>query len=170
MKLSNWSRSLYPVFAYSKRNLYKQLVIEQQAAYIFVHALYHQCCLVLHSSLVPQFSGLSADNSISVEAINVSARVAHRHAQAISDLGSDLVALDWEFSRIAPFVGYCMYVSASVHIVFLFSHNSALAVLAKTRLVSNLKVLSALKGYWSNLERLVRIPPSSPAAIPSHFY
>ena len=99
------------------------------------------------------------DNTVSVEAINVSARVAHKHAQAISDLGGDLVALDWEFSLIAPFVGYCMYVSASIHIVFLFSQNSALAVLAKTRLVSNLKVLGVLKGYWSNLERLVRIIP-----------
>lgn len=158
-RLFDWSRSLHPVFSYSKRNLYKQLVIEQQPAYIFVHALHHQCCLVLHSSLVPQFSGLCADNRISVEAINVSARVAHKHAQAISDLGGDLVALDWEFSRIAPFVGYCMYVSASIHIVFLFSQNSALAVLAKSRLVSNLKVLSALKWYWSNLERLVRIIP-----------
>jgi hypothetical protein len=113
--------------------------------------------MVLHSSLVPHFSGLSADNRISVEAINVSARVAHKRAQAISELGDHLLALDWEFSRIAPFVGYCMYVSASINIVFLFSRNSALAVLAKSRLVSPLKVLIALKAYWSNLERLVRI-------------
>jgi hypothetical protein len=39
------------------------------------------------------------------------ARVAHKRAQAISELGGDLLALDWEFSRIASFVGYCMNVS-----------------------------------------------------------
>ena len=131
--------------------------MEQQPAYIFVHALHYQCCLVLHSSLVPQFSGLSIDASVSVEVVSVSARVALRNAQAISELGSDLIALDWDLSRIAPFVGYCIYVSASIHIVFLFSRNEALAALARIRLISNLKVLSAMKGSWSNLERLVHM-------------
>jgi hypothetical protein len=155
-RLSLWERSLHPAFSYSKRNLYKQLIVEQQPAFIFINALYHQCRLVLHSSMVPQFSGLSTDESISTEIINVSARTALKAAQSISELGSDLIALDWEISRIAPFVGYCTYCSASIHIVFLFSQNEALSALAKKRLVSNLNVLCAMKDYWSNLERLVR--------------
>jgi hypothetical protein len=132
-------------------------VVEQQPNYVLVHALHYQCCLVLHSSLVPQFSGLSLDPSISVELINVSARVALKYAQLISELGSDLIALDWEYSRIPPFVGYCIYGSASIHIVFLFSRNESLSALARTKLISNLKVLKSMKSYWTNLERLVSI-------------
>lgn len=158
-RLSAWSAALHPYLTYSKRNLYKQLVVDQEPSYIFVHALHHQCCLVLHSSLVPQFSGLSLDSSISNEVINVSAKVALKHAKAISELGSDLISLDWDFSRVAPFVGYCVYVSASIYIVFLFSQNEGLATLAKSSLVVNLKVLKAMKGYWSNLERMVRTEP-----------
>ncbi|KAG9240843.1 hypothetical protein BJ878DRAFT_523870 [Calycina marina] len=153
-RLSAWTAALHTTLTYSKRNLYKQLVVDQEPTYIFVHALHHQCYLVLHSSLVPQFSGLSLDSSVSSEAVNVSARIALKHAKAISELGSDLIALQWDFSRVAPFVGYCMYVSASVYIVFLFSQNEGLASLAKTNLVVNLKVLKAMKGYWSILERM----------------
>ena len=154
-RLSAWTTTLYPSLTYSKRNLYKQLVVDQEPSYIFIHALHHQCFLVLHSSLVPQFSGLSLDSSVSSEVVNVSARVALKHAKAISELGSDLIALDWDFSCVAPFVGYCIYVSASIYIVFLYSQNDGLASLAKSNLVINLKVLKAMKGYWSILERMV---------------
>lgn len=160
-RLSAWSTALHPSLTYSKRNLYKQLVVDQEPSYIFVHALHHQCCLVLHSSLVPQFSGLSLDSSVSNEAVYVSARVALKHAKAISELASDLIALDWDFSRVPPFVGYCIYVSASIYVVFLFSQNEGLATEAKSNLIVNLKVLQAMKGYWSILERMVgREPPT----------
>jgi hypothetical protein len=150
---------------YSKRNLYEQLVVHHQPVYIFTHALHQQCRLVLHSSLVPQFCGVSLLDSVPVELISVSARVALRSAQSLSELGADLMALDWNFAQVAPFVGYCMYVSASIHIVFLFSQNEALATLARTKLISNVKVLKSMKTYWANLERLVSIAIRFPSLI-----
>ena len=154
-QLSRWSSRLPLPLNYSKRNLSQQLLVHQQHMYIFVHALYHQCRLVLHSSLVPQFCGLPLLDTIPVEVISVSARVALKSAQAISELAADLAALEWDLIQVAPFVGYCMYVSASIHIAFLFSTDTTLAMLARTRLISNLKVLKSMKTYWTNLERLV---------------
>ncbi|KAK5050478.1 hypothetical protein LTR84_003759 [Exophiala bonariae] len=157
-QLSNWSTQLHETLKYSKRNLYEQLVVNQQPVYVFFHVLYHQCRLVLHSSLVPKFGGLRLPGAIPTEATSLSARIALNSAQKISEIGTNLLALEWPPSQIPSFVGYCMYVSASVHITLLSSRDLALATLAKTNLITSLKVLSAVKVYWTNLERLwVRI-------------
>lgn len=157
-QLSKWSAQLHETLKYSKRNLYEQLVVNQQPVYVFFHVLYHQCRLVLHSSLVPKFSGLRSPETIPTEVTSLSARIALMSAQKISEIGANLLALDWPASQIPSFVGYCMYVSASVHITLLSSRDVALATLAKTNLISSLKVLLAVKEYWTNLERLVSAP------------
>ena len=154
-RLSIWSSQLPEPLRYSKRNLYEQLVVLQQPVYTFVHALYHQCRLVLHSSLVPKFSGIYLDKAIPQEATAVSARIALKSAQRISELGADLLALDWDPSQIASFVGYCMYVSASIHIAFLCSRDTSLATPARSNLIASIKLLKSMKMYWTNLERLV---------------
>ena len=137
-RLSNWHSRLPSSFKYSKRILYEQLVVHQQPVYTFVQALYHQCRLVLHSSLVPKFSGIQLDRNIPAEATALSARIALKSAQKISELASDILALDWDPAQIASFVGYCAYVSASVHIAFLCSKDASLAVPARSNLISNL--------------------------------
>ena len=123
-QLSTWLTLLPESFVYSKRNLYQQVVVNQQPVYIFAHAIYHQCRLVLHSSLVPQFSGLHLRDRIPPEATILSARIAIKSAQEISQLSADLLALDWDPAQVAPFVGYCMYASASIHLTHLFSSDA----------------------------------------------
>lgn len=154
-QLTSWSARLPECFSYSKRNLYQQLVVDQQPVYIFIHALYHQCRLVLHSSLVPQFGGLLLSHTLPSEVISLSARIALKSAQAISELGADLLALDWDPAQIASFVGYCIYAAASIHITLLYSGNATLAALARANLISSLKLLKSMKIHWANLERLV---------------
>lgn len=154
-QLASWRSGLSDQFSYSKRNLYEQPVIKQQSLFILVHALYHQCRIVLHSFLVPQFSGLRLPETIPTEVTNASARIALRSAQEISSLGADLSALDWDPTRIPGFVGYCMYVSASIQIGVLGSTDSLLKACARISLASSLEWLNSLKIYWSNLEKLV---------------
>ncbi|KIY01449.1 uncharacterized protein Z520_03001 [Fonsecaea multimorphosa CBS 102226] len=157
-RLSAWYSQLPESLKYSKRNLYEQLVVLQQPVYTFVHALYHQCRLVLHSSLVPKFSGIRLDRAVPSEATALCARIALKSAQRISELGADILALDWDPAQIASFVGYCMYVSASIHIAFLCSRDATLAVPARANLMASLKLLKSMKMYWTNLKRLwVRI-------------
>ncbi|KIW43418.1 hypothetical protein, variant [Exophiala oligosperma] len=152
--LSTWITRLPDCFRYSKRTLYEQLVVNHQPVYVFVYALYHQCKLVLHSSLVPQFSGVRLYETPPTEAANLSARIALKSAQSLSELGSDLLALDWDPAQIPAFVGYCMYVSAWINITLLSSTDTAIAALAQKNLIYNLKLLKSMKPYWANLERL----------------
>jgi hypothetical protein len=150
-----WRSGLSGQLSYTKRNLYEQPVINHQSLFILLHALYHQCRTVLHSSLVPQFSGLPLPETVPVAFINVSARVALRSAQEISSLGADLLALDWDPTRIPGFVGYCMYVSASIQIAVLGCTDSPLKDCAWTSLVSNMKWLTSMQIYWLHLGKLV---------------
>ena len=109
-----WRSGLSEAFSYTKRNLYEQLVVNKQTLYVFVHALYHQCLLVLHSSLVPLFSGLDLPETVPPGVTSVSARTALRSAQEVSGIGADLLALDWDPTQIPAFVGYCMFVHQSI--------------------------------------------------------
>ena len=156
-QLTSWYSGISDRFSYTKRNLYEQLVNSQQSLFLFVHALYHQCRTVLHSSLVPQFSGLVLPDAIPAEVAHVSARIALKSAQEISNLGADIVALDWDAAQIPGFVGYCMYVSASIHIAVLGWKDSTLQQAARSSLISNLKCLKSMRLYWSNIEKLVSI-------------
>lgn len=122
-----------------------------------MHAVHRQCRLVLHASLVPQFSGLDLPGGIPPEVTSVSARIAWSSAEDISRLANDLLAMDWDPAKIPAFVGYCLYASASVHIAVLAVGDPALTNRAKAHLASTLKLLKSLKPYWSVLNKLVRI-------------
>ncbi len=141
--------------AYSRRNLYEQLVVNQNSAYIQVHVMYHQCRLVLHASVVPKFSGVRLHESLPAQVTSVTARTALASAQKISEMAVDLLALEWPGSQIPSFAGYCMYVSASIHITLLHSRDPSLSVMARANLIASLEVLRSVKVYWTNLERLV---------------
>lgn len=154
-QLTFWYSSISERLSYTKRNLYEQLVNNQHSLFLFVHALHHQCRTVLHSSLVPQFSGLHLPETIPAEVTKTSARSALKSAQDIANIGADLVALDWNPTQIPGFVGYCMYVSASIHTAVLGSRDFTLKTCARASLISCLKVLKSVKLHWSNLEELV---------------
>lgn len=152
--LSSWYSNLPPSLSYSKRNLYEQLVMKHHTLYALMHAAYQQCRLVLHSSLVPQFSGVAFLEGVPIEAVRVSAEIALSSAQSLSQLSADLLALEWDPTQIAPFFGYCMYVSASIHMTVLDKDNH-LGGAARRNLMLSLKMLRAMKPYWKILERLV---------------
>jgi hypothetical protein len=101
------------------------------------------------------FSGVRLDRSVPAEATILSARIALKSAQRISEIAADIMALEWNAAEIASFVGYCNYVSASIHIALICSHDPSLAIPARANLIASLKLLKSMKMYWTNLERLV---------------
>ena len=123
--------------------------------YIFIHTLYHQCRLVLHTALVPQFCGLHLHENLPSEATGLSARIALKSALKISEMAADLLALDWDPAQIPSFVGYCLYVSGTILITLVHSRDSMLATLAAEHFSPTFKLLKLMKVYWINLERLV---------------
>lgn len=154
--LAAWVAQLAPSLSYSRRGLYEHVVILEQPVYVLVHLLYLQCRLVLHSSIVPRFSGLRPAQSVPGHAISMSAHISLQTAQKVSEIATDIQTLEVDATEIASFAGYCVYVSATIHITFLTSPDITLATLARTNLASNLRLIRSMKPYWSNLERLVR--------------
>ncbi|KAJ8606770.1 hypothetical protein MRB53_040696 [Persea americana] len=154
-KLTQWYSNLDSSLIYTKRNLYQMLVVNEQHLYTLTHTMYHLCRLVLHTSLVPQFSGQHTFENMPVEVLSTCAKVGVKSAQAISDMCADLIALEWEPARIVPFFGYCAYVSASTLVVLLHSSDKSMAASARAKLRSNIVILKSMKCYWVSLERLV---------------
>lgn len=98
---------------------------------------------------------MALQESTPVEAVQISAHIALKNALAISDLAADLIALDWDPTRVAPFVGYCMYVSASIQIGLMHSPKDRMRSGTRKSLTSCLTVLKLIRPYWRNLQRLV---------------
>lgn len=130
-------------------------MVKQQPVFAVIHAQHHQCRLVLYSSIVPQFSGLALTNITTPEVVKTAAQVALSSARALSEIGADLLALEWDPSQVAAFFGYCMYAAASIHITLIFSSDRYVANEAYKNLTSSLKILKAMKPYWKVLGKLV---------------
>lgn len=153
--LATWCQRLPQPFQYAKRALHDQNVANQQSLYIMMHALHHQCRLVLHASLVPKFSGLCLPEGIPPEVTSVSSRIVWKRAEDISCLAADLLNMDWDPAKVPAFVGYCLYASATIHTAMLGFSDAPLAERARMHLVSTLRLLKSLKSFWSVLSKLV---------------
>lgn len=155
--LSNWMRTMAPDLVYNKSNLCKHTSEGNQMTFVLLHSGFHQCRMILHATVVPQFGGLSASNEISPETVRISAVTALNNANAIAGLAADLLELDIDPSRLPPIVGHSMYVAATIHITFISASHTDLSNSARKGLTSTLAVLKLMKPYWANLQKLVRI-------------
>lgn len=143
--------------AYTRDNLHEFCNLKQDPWFVAVHTIYHQSKIVLHSTMVPHFSGIPLQQAVPRAAIRTSARTAMEGAKLISEMAADLNSLSVDAARLPPFTGYCMYVSASILIAFISSRDEALAATARSGLVSVLKVLESMKLCWKNLNKLVSL-------------
>lgn len=154
--LKEWNEALPEFLKYNRRNLYEQLVVKQQPMFSILHAAHHQCRLALHSSLVPGFGDNRLPEGLSPEFVEGFARVALDSAQKISSIARDLHAIEWDAAKLPPFMGYCMYSSASIHTNIL-GKTSYAAATTRSNIISALKLLGDMEPYWRHMERLVRI-------------
>ncbi|OAA70632.1 Fungal transcriptional regulatory protein [Cordyceps fumosorosea ARSEF 2679] len=90
--------------------------IEVQNLHIFHDAVYHQCQIVLHSLLVPLFSGIPADRYIDNhrQAQVRAAETVLKHADQFAQLLAPYLSGDEDVSRLPPLVGYGAFVVGMV--------------------------------------------------------
>lgn len=162
--LNAWNSRLPPSFYYSKRNLFEYLVVKEQFSYVRAHALFHQCRLVLHSSIVPRFGGRASRGDFSIDVVRSSARSVLESAKQLSVLADNLAALEWEPASLTPFFGWAMYASAAIHLLSP-ARPDALAAAH-----SSLRVLNAMKSFWPHLNVLVSALFSRVSTITSGQY
>jgi len=85
--------------------------------------------------------------------INTSARKCNASANAISLILAHVQEMNTLL--LVPFMGFCAYTTATLHVANAFSPDAELSRTAKRHLATNLRILTIMRKYWYHLH-----PPS----------
>lgn len=154
-QLTEWYSALPASMTYTRDNLHEYCDLKQDPWFVVMHTVYHQSRIVLHSAMVPHFSGIPLQHAVPRAAVRTCARTAPEGARRISEMAADLNGLNVDAAKLPPFTRYCMYVSASILLAFISSKDEGLGETARSGLVSVLKVLESMKTCWKHLDKLV---------------
>lgn len=128
---------------YSAENLHLHQTEGMANQFVFLHISIQQNILFMNRFAVSSPGGLS-NTDVPQTFITQAGAKAFAAANRISELLKDAE----HYMITAPFVGYCAFLSSTVHIFGIFSGNSAVETAAKKNLAINVKFLSKMKRYW----------------------
>ncbi|KAI9736618.1 MAG: hypothetical protein M1834_000822 [Cirrosporium novae-zelandiae] len=143
-QILEFKSSLPNYLEYSPDNLRNYAVEGLANQYLFLHICCQQIILFMHRYAIPMAPGLQPPAGIPKNILANSARLAIEAANQISEL----VAQALEYSVDAPFAGYSAFLSSTVHVWGIFSHNTQLEATAKKCLAQNVRYLSKMKKHW----------------------
>lgn len=112
--------------------------------FLFMHIASYQVILFLHCFAIPTSPGGKLHNDMPKAFVAEAGSAAIEAAGQISLLLKD--ALD--HLVVAPFAGYCAFMSSTVQVWGIFSKNPSLEATSKQNLVRNVKYLGKMKKYW----------------------
>lgn len=112
--------------------------------FLFMHIASYQVILFLHCFAIPTSPGGKVHNDMPKAFVAEAGSAAIEAAGQISLLLKD--ALD--HLVVAPFAGYCAFMSSTVQVWGIFSKNPSLEATSKQNLIRNVKYLSKMKKYW----------------------
>ncbi|CAK7197428.1 hypothetical protein SEUCBS139899_000075 [Sporothrix eucalyptigena] len=136
--------SLPPSLAFSQENLHLHDSEGMANQFLFLHIAIHQNILFMNRFAVSSPNGNSQQDSVPKAFVTKAGAKAFAAANRISELLKDAES----FLVAAPFVGYCAFLSSTVHIFGIFSGNPAMEATSKRNLATNVKFLSKMKRYW----------------------
>lgn len=143
-QVDHFSSSLPASLHYTDENLRNHAAERLANQFLFMHICYHQVILFMHRFAIPSAScGRTAKempNSVLADALDVALAAAKQISRIISVAENHQV--------VAPFAGYCAFLSSTVHIWGIFSMNPQLEASSKRDLARNVKYLSKMKKYW----------------------
>ncbi|KAI8634581.1 fungal-specific transcription factor [Xylariaceae sp. FL1651] len=128
---------------YNAENLHLHKTEGMANQFLFLHISIQQNILFMNRFAVSSPSGGSQADVPQTFVTQAGSR-AFAAANKISDLLKDADL----YIIAAPFVGYCAFLSSTVHIFGIFSGNAAVETVAKRNLATNVKFLSKMKRYW----------------------
>ncbi|KAK8113697.1 hypothetical protein PG999_005766 [Apiospora kogelbergensis] len=128
---------------YSAENLRLHDTEGMANQFLFLHISIQQNILFMNRFAVSSPAGLS-NVDVPKNFITKAGAKAFGAANRISDLLRDSES----FFIAAPFVGYCAFLSSTVHIFGIFSGNVAVEQSAKKNLATNVRFLGKMKRYW----------------------
>ena len=148
----NFISSLPDDLQYTKVHLEEHAAERLGNQFIFLHVASNHVLLFLHRYAIPTTPGASNLSDIPKSFLAKAGPAAVDAAAKISMLLED--ALD--YNAVAPFIGYCAFLSGTVHVWGLFSRNASLEALCKKSLGSNIKYLNAMEKYWGMMPFMVK--------------
>ncbi len=128
---------------YSAENLHLHDTEGMANQFLFLHVAIQQNILFMNRFAVSPPSGLSHQDVPKAFVTKAGAK-AFQAANRVSDLLKDAEA----YLVAAPFLGYCAFLSSTVHIFGIFSGNPAMEATSKRNLATNVRFLSKMKRYW----------------------
>lgn len=144
IQVDNFSASLPASLHYTDENLRNHAAERLANQFLFMHICYHQVNLFMHRFAIPSTSGGRTSKEMPKSFLGDALNTAVDAAKQISRIIS--VAEDHQV--VAPFAGYCAFLSSTVHIWRIFSKNPQLEASSKRDLAHNVKYLSKMKKYW----------------------
>lgn len=150
---------------------------EDQILLLFHDAVYHQCQMVLHSMIVPLFSGIPTDPNIDPETQRKAAETVTHHADLFERLLAPYLYERKDVSRLPPLVGYGAFI---VGMVALSTHisrrnrplseppvNTSKTDCRLVAIEAILRLLDTLRVYWRALQQPVSvfIFPDAPGIV-----
>ena len=143
-QVEKFRASLPASIQYSKANLQNHAAEKMASQFLFLHVSYNQVVLFLNRFAIPTSPGGKPPNNMPHTFLSEAGPVAIDAANQISTLldeGSD-------HQLVAPFNGYCAFMSSTVHVWGIFSRNPQLESSSKRNLARNVKYLSKMKKHW----------------------
>ncbi len=112
--------------------------------FLFLHIAIQQNILFMNRFGVTSPNGNVQQDSVPKAFVTKAGSKAFAAANRISELLKEAES----YLIAAPFVGYCAFLSSTVHIFGIFSGNPAMETTSKRNLATNVKFLSKMKRYW----------------------
>ncbi|KAI9770130.1 MAG: hypothetical protein M1840_003580 [Geoglossum simile] len=150
-QLAMFKTSLPGSLLYTRENLNAHAADRIANQFFFVHIAYHQAVLFLHRYAIPTTPGARTPKAMPMQFVKDSALITLSAAKAISTIIND----SGDYFVVAPFIGYSVFTSSTVHIIGTFSKNPALESSSKSYLAYNLKYLTKMERHWGTFNFMV---------------
>ena len=125
-------------------NLQTHAAEKLASQYLFMHIAINQIILFLHRFAFPNTPGgrhpIEMPKLFLAEAVPLGIDAANQITNLLTN------AIDHH--AVAPFIGYCAFLSSTVHVWTIFYGKESLKVIASKHLAENVKYLSKMKSYW----------------------
>ncbi|KAI9679753.1 MAG: hypothetical protein M1817_004767 [Caeruleum heppii] len=149
-QLERFTESLPHSLQYSTQNLQAHATEGLACQLFFLHVVIHQNRLYMSRFGIP-----SVSNSLLLKDAPQHFR-SHLLQTALDSAGkiSSVIGDSLSYFLVVPFVGYCAYVSSTIHIFGIFCNSREIASASKNNLTYNLRYINRMKRYWGLLQHL----------------
>ena len=151
-KQANDFKSSLPIeLMNTKENLKNHAAEKLGNQFLFMHIASNQVVLFLHRFAIPTAPGARSPQEMPTSFVSEAGPAAIDAATQISTLLNEAS----EHHAVAPFLGYCAFLSSTVHVWGIFSKNQSLEASCKRHLASNVKYIGQMKKYWGMFHFMV---------------